>query len=181
VSSLLSEAYDKAAASVTNAANRFRANGLLPVDQIVFSENDFIPSENLNTVNDILNGDACCSGTPQAREDLQEEVQSSEPSLENLHHTTNITTDGFPSEKKRVPIDKIPPFPKPTAHYEKRVKKGAQKLFFSLVAHPRTTSSLQQETKYQRIKATGKADEERKVEEQRHQLQWSLEVKMQLK
>jgi hypothetical protein len=71
VYSLLSEVNGKAAL-ISNAANGFRATGLWPVDRSVFSENEFIPSGNLNTPDNILNGDPCCSGAPQAGEDQQE-------------------------------------------------------------------------------------------------------------
>jgi hypothetical protein len=126
VSFLLSEAYGKAA-SVFNAANGFRATGLWPVDRSVFSKNDFIPSENLSTPDDICNGDPCCSGAPQAGEDQQKEVQISISSFKNLHHTTNVTTHDSPSVKRRVRINKISPLSKATTYYEQRIKQGAQK------------------------------------------------------
>jgi hypothetical protein len=98
---------------------KFRT-GLWPVDRSIFSENDFIPSGNLNTPGDICNGDPYFSGAPQAGEFQQEEVQSGASSFENLRHVTDVTIDGSPSAKKRVPIDKISPLPKPTA----RMKSG---------------------------------------------------------
>jgi hypothetical protein len=116
VYSLLSEVFGKAA-SIFNATNGFRATGLWSVDRSVFSENDFIPSVNLNTADDTCNGDPCCSGAPQSGEDQQKEVQNSVSSFKNLCHITDVTIDGSPSVKKLVPIYKISPLPKPRAHY----------------------------------------------------------------
>jgi hypothetical protein len=57
VASLLSEVYSKAA-PISNAANGFQATGPWPIDQGAFSESVSTPNGNLNTPNDILNGDA---------------------------------------------------------------------------------------------------------------------------
>jgi hypothetical protein len=95
VSSLLPEAYGKEA-SIFNAADGFQATGLWSIDRSVFSENDFIPSVNLNTTDDTCNGDPCCSGVPQSGEDQQKEVQNSVSSFENLCHITDVTINGSP-------------------------------------------------------------------------------------
>jgi hypothetical protein len=76
--------------------------GLVAED--LFSEDDFCSGGNLYTPNDTFTGGAFCSSAPHAETDAQAqgEVQNNTPSFEGL-------------VKKRVPVGKILPLPKPKA------------------------------------------------------------------
>lgn len=131
VSSLLANAYEKTA-TYTNAKNGFQATGIWPVDRNVFSETDFIVSENLKEPHYIAHNNKTLGGEPSIN------IASSSSSIASIEEINRLATvaeklDNEPNTSIAstpsliVSIEDISPFPKPSPKYQKRKSKGAQK------------------------------------------------------
>jgi hypothetical protein len=126
VTALLAEAYSKAA-SLSNAANGFKATGIWPVDRAVFSEHDFVVSENLNseqTSQAILNEPA--EGLQENMVTVEgEDDDECEVTGENLQE--NLADSTRSSRTVVVHVSAISPTPEPHSNHALRVTKEAQK------------------------------------------------------
>jgi hypothetical protein len=120
VTALLAEAYNKAE-TLSNAANGFKATGIWSVDRAVFSEHDFVASENLNCVQtpqEILNEPVEDLQQKDNIQDVEEEEDNDESQFteENpqgmadspgtnrsvLVHVSEISTKPQPNSKQAL-------------------------------------------------------------------------------
>lgn len=119
---MLAEACSKAA-TLSNAANGFKAAGIWPMDRVVFSEHDFVASENLNyeqTSQEILHEPA---------EDWQEnDIEEGEKEDEREVIEENLAdSPGINRTVCSCSCQCISSKPEPHSSQALRVNKGAQK------------------------------------------------------
>lgn len=127
VAALLTEAYTNSA-TISNAVNGFKASGIWPVNRNVFSETDFVASENLLI--------------PETAEPEKEDtsVEATDVPAENYVNLTEEdpvpSTSGLTQQEKlrlnknskSVSIAQLSPLPKIVKKLGERAKKGAQKV-----------------------------------------------------
>ncbi len=137
VAELLNEAYSSAAC-IKNAQKGFKATGIWEVDRTVFTENDFLPSENLNSAanqnddegtNDIDDPDILPGPKNSPPSTSAPEQSSLEPTVSSkLTPPPSISLSSeTPTPPLRVSIGEIYPLPTPSPKLQKRYEKGAQK------------------------------------------------------
>lgn len=148
VAGLISEAYEKSA-TLSNAASGFRATGIWPVNRSVFSEADFLASENVNPLNSPLeieedkeNNLLDATTDKQISETNVVDIRIANASTGTIPKksivsadgtNTSLSVDAFDCDSNRsssgllVPIDKLSPVPKGGRKYQQRKSKGAQK------------------------------------------------------
>ncbi|KAB0803436.1 hypothetical protein PPYR_00406 [Photinus pyralis] len=127
VTALLTEAFTRSA-TIDNAVNGFRGTGTWPVNRNVFTDADFVASENLDHQ----------STNPEPEHTVIEENNVSnssgskiiqhvldEPSTSGLNHEELAELNKRSSLK--VSIAEISPIPRPTKKHDTRIRKGAQK------------------------------------------------------
>lgn len=138
VTALLTDAYTKAA-TISNAASGFRAAGVWPVNREVFSDADFVASENLaeiipenlaeiipeNNISLTENTQAPVNNQPVINEDA---IPEAIPSTSGLTPKEKLHLNKKSKTTLTVPIQEISPLPKVTKKYGERIRRGAQKV-----------------------------------------------------
>lgn len=131
VTALLSEAYTKSA-TISNAVSGFKATGIWPVNRLIFTDADFIASENLE---DIVPIDEKTQNGHEEPLSLRETNVSRGPSTSGLGQQKRPISLKYIEKTEQestgtiltVSIAEVSPLPNATKKYSDRIKKGAQK------------------------------------------------------